>query len=583
MEEERNTHLKEDEKKENKPIKEQIIIINMSKQIDYILKKENNKELEKLKEDLQKYKQEIENKINFKTPIENESFKRVLYSNLEPLLFESIYIPIPLMRNEKIRQLYKWYIGKVNKFNSLDHISIKTDKREDEIFLKEELQSDDILVLDEQYEQREFKNHRTDIEGFEPPKDRIKKFTLKKIYPPKALKRDNKSRAGLKFNLERFKGRVGSANSSITLQSTFYATTTGHKWFSNSGLGVNEILQPIQPKKEIKNSYSYMRPNYDYSRLVIEKEIAQEKNREVANKRNREEIKNYIIEYGRNRANFKEEREMKCDYANLISHYDKTLTKTIQSPKTMRNKTQDIQVDTQFEKLEPEKERETVLYSKVQNTPSINAYRNKNTKDYKIYTSLSKEDSKKQMLNEQKDKTNAIKADTLTMAMTYDNIFATRKIAAKMCNVNEVNSAQTGYMHHYTPLSAFDAANYNDNINQKYHFPQMQKCRPSTVAQYISLNYCDYKYDLLSLRKTMEKFKQNEIQELEKTLKRVESCSQLQSVKKLFEPINIPQYPTSFLPRTKSSLLHMPPGLLGKKGKSKSKGKSKGKKKKKKH
>lgn len=565
------SQLKETVKKDNLLLKEPITIINITKQIDYILEREKNKELEKIKQDLQNYKIELENKINFKTPIANENFKKVLFSNLEPLVFEAIYNSIPKQRNDKIRQLYRWYSGKLKQFNSLDHISIRTDKKKDEVFLKEELPSDDIIIQDDQYEQIEFKNHRTNIEGFEPPKDRIKEFAIKKINPPQSMKKDSKILADLKFNLERFKGRVGSAKSSITFQSTFYATKTGQKWFSNNGIGVNDNLQPIQPRRELKNSYSYLRPNYEYNKLVIEKQIVKAKNKEVAEKRNQKEIKHHMAEFGRNRAQFKEEREMRYAYTNLINHYDKTFIKTIPTANLPQSITEEIVIDNQFERLDKDIQKEKVLYSRINNNPSLSYHRNKDIKEFKIFTSLSKNDLMKQMVEEQKNKTNNIKADTLTMAMTHDNIFQARRIGGKMCNGNEIQNVNIGYTHHYTPLSAFDALNYANNLNGKNTFPQTQKHRPSTVGQFISEKYDEYKYNLLSLRKTMDKFQQKEIGELEKTLNRAESCSQLEGVKKLFEPINPSQYPSSFLPRTKSTLLHIPPGLLNKKNKKKKK------------
>lgn len=69
------------------------------------------------------------------------------------------------------------------KWNSLDKIKYRTDKNVDEKYMPEEIASDDIVIKDDDYELKEFKLHRTDIPGLEPPKERLKEYKTKEVRP----------------------------------------------------------------------------------------------------------------------------------------------------------------------------------------------------------------------------------------------------------------------------------------------------------------------------------------------------------------------------------------------------------------
>ena len=73
----------------------------------------------------------------------------------------------------------------------------------------------------------------------------------------------------------------------------------------------NDIISMLQAKvntkKEVKGSYSYVRPDYEFSKLVVEKEIIRAKNKEMKEKRNQEEMKIYLDEFGKSKAKYKED------------------------------------------------------------------------------------------------------------------------------------------------------------------------------------------------------------------------------------------------------------------------------------
>ena len=315
----------EDVKVEEKPnIMEGLSLTKVSDVIDDMIEKEDMKELKILKDRLIKYKEEIENKIVDNKPIEHETFKRHLFRNLEKNILFAIYIKNPEMRKEKIRKTYLWFFDRLQKWNSLDKIKYRTDKNVDEKYKPEEIASDDIIIKDDEYELREFRLHRTDIPGLEPPKQRLLEYKTKQIKPPARFKKDQTTMDDLRFNLARFHGRVGSANYMVQMKPDKFYNKTGNLWFNPSGVPVTNENKPIEIRKEVKSAYSYNRPPYDLAQLNIEKKIVQAKNIEIREKRSQEEIKKFMDEAAMAKAKYKEKREIKFSIDNIVKEYEKT-------------------------------------------------------------------------------------------------------------------------------------------------------------------------------------------------------------------------------------------------------------------
>jgi hypothetical protein len=165
----------------------EISTVQISEKIDEILSVQNFKELSLLKERLLAYKKEVDDKVKYNKPIEHELFKQNLNDHLEKLLLFAIYIPNLKIRDDKIRQVYRWYFEKLVHWESLDKIRNRTDKNPDEIYEEEVPPSDRILIQDENYELEQFKLHRTEIKGLEPPKDRLKEYKKKKCESSKKI------------------------------------------------------------------------------------------------------------------------------------------------------------------------------------------------------------------------------------------------------------------------------------------------------------------------------------------------------------------------------------------------------------
>ena len=312
---------KEEEKKD---IMEGLSLTKVSEMIDALIEKEDMKELKILKDHLVSYKTEVEKKIKEKKIIEHESFKSHLFHNLEKNLLYAIYIKNNEMRKDKIRKTYLWFLERLKKWNSLDKIKYRTDKNVDEKYKPEEIASDDIIIKDDDYELKEFKLHRTNILGLEPPKERLKQYKTKEIRPPVRFRKDKNTLEHLRFNINRFHGRVGSANYMVQMKPSNFYAKTGYNFYNPTNIPLTSENKPIEIRKEIKSAYSINRPFYDLAQLNIEKKIMESKNIELREKRNQEEIKKFMDEAAIAKAKYKEKREVKFSINNIVKEYEKT-------------------------------------------------------------------------------------------------------------------------------------------------------------------------------------------------------------------------------------------------------------------
>jgi hypothetical protein len=344
-----NEDINKDEEKPS--IMDGLSLTKVSDIIDSLIEKEDMKELKILKDRIIKYKGEVENKIKENKVIEHESFKKNLFKNLEKNLFYAVYIKDPFTRKEKIRKTYLWFFEKLQKWNSLDKIKYRTDKNVDEKYKPEEIASDDIIIKDDEYELKEFHLHRTDIPGLEPPKQRLLEYKTKQVKPPARFKKDQTTMDNLRFNIDRFHGRVGSACYMVQMKPDQFYSKTGNLWLNPTNIPVNMENNPINPRKEIKSAYSFNRPEYQLAELKIEKKIMEAKNIEMREKRNQEEIKKFMDEAAMAKAKFKEKREIKFNIDNIVKEYektfktDKTADQLIDEQKAMEENNKDSKIN----------------------------------------------------------------------------------------------------------------------------------------------------------------------------------------------------------------------------------------------
>ena len=556
--------MEEQENEEEKiNLMEGLSLTKVSDVIDSLIEKEDLKELKILKERLIKFKEDLEKKIIDKKPIEHESFKTNLYRNLEKTILSDIYIKDPDVRKEKIHKTYVWFFDHIKRWNSLDKIKYRTDKNADEKYKPEEVVSDDIVIKDDEYELKEFKLHRTDIPDLEPPKERLKEYTTKKIELPEKFRKNKTTMENLRFNVARFHGRVGSANNMIQMKPDKFYSRTGNMWFNPTTIPVNEEYYPIDVRKEVKSSYSLYRPPYEYALLNVEKKIMDAKNKELKEKRNKEEIKNFMEEAAIAKAKYKGKREFKFNIDSIVKEYEKKFKinknadKIIQENKIEENnkndkikdfknnnielnristkfpncfsnnnnkiiytkiKNRNKSVPTNREEIEKELEAEENHNNDIIDNENNNNEQNdikddniennliseKKEENYKISLKVNKNELFKQIKKDQEE-TSKIKYDTVSHNFVNDRVFKTRVQSAKMCDVKEIAPKKMDYTKYYVPLSAFDEINYK-TYTKKFILSKSKPNRPRTASEFALKNFRKYENNYLALRKEMIKY-----------------------------------------------------------------------------
>ena len=250
---------------------------------------ENNNYLNIMINDIINYKKE-KNEIPVKDFINYNNtniFKNLLYNNLEKNLVEISYIYDKEKRNEKINKIYEWYKDKKNLEKDIKTITYKSYKEKDEISKRDFLSK----KLSKNLQEIKFNKNPRNLELIHRNKlDEYKRRKLRK--PFYALK---KSLSFCSFND-----------------------------FNDS--------KEISYEKYYKNKYSYLTPanremnsflgrSKSLNELLIEKKLNEERNKLIAIKRNEEEMKEKIKEFGLIKSKFKENLHNKFEKKNLINLY----------------------------------------------------------------------------------------------------------------------------------------------------------------------------------------------------------------------------------------------------------------------
>jgi hypothetical protein len=139
--------------------------------IDIISKVDSNPQLEEMRKQLEAYKNEFEESSKNEKKISNLKFKKNLFSCLENLLLQVVYIKEKKLRQQKIETIYKWFQNKKSFFESVNPINTRTNKNFYEVYPKISQEKSNY------YEARNYpiefeKEHRTEEVGILPPKDR---------------------------------------------------------------------------------------------------------------------------------------------------------------------------------------------------------------------------------------------------------------------------------------------------------------------------------------------------------------------------------------------------------------------------
>jgi hypothetical protein len=373
------------------------------------------------------------------------------------------------------------------------------------------------------------------------------------------------------------------------MRSTFYtANQTQTKFPTPHNIPNANTVENFDPMREVKSSFSYQRPKYEYSNLMVEKITHQAKNRELAEKRNQEEMKEFMNEFGISRSRFLEEVQKKRETKQVINHYEEK-AKLNQSLKEESDEDELKPVEAKTIFVEDEASLKKLKSLDVNNDQTgiakINTNFIKNLgPDYKLKTNSEeivinirvKEDLTKDAhsnLSKYNKKFDKIPSEVVSKIKSADPIFNARHTYSKMIDVKEIDQPKTEYKKHYKPLSAFDSSNFPKmNINKKDHdyldhensfdkttnSKTFTKLRPSTGYQFVRENFDGG--DLLKQRRLLSGFKVEEFNKLKATLiKNKNTTVCFASLRAAFvNPIDNTQYPKFFLPSAGGSLLSRP-------------------------
>jgi hypothetical protein len=550
--------------------------------LDLIVIQEDNSRLKEMKSKLSMYKLEVQESIKCANPIENDFFKKPFYESLETLLKEMSYITEKSLRNEKIETIYKWYYLKVSSFKKLNKIDSRSKSYTYEILpnTSDYLKSSYYEAIN--YPEHFEKEHRTEEGGLLPPKDRLKEFKTKKIgvgnkdSQTKQINNFNKSKEDLN-NINEDKQRLYSAESSIAMRATNYtASQTSGKFFQSSSSHRN-LEVGLDPVREIKSSYSYYRPKYDLTNLNIEKNSVQAKHREVAEKRNQEEMKEFMNEYSINKAFYKEEVEKKFATRSLMNFYKAELKEDGQDLdyETNMNNTYDVACELKFktnDELEYEddiKKEQTV--QGIEGTLGIIKVDMNNIKNIgennklilnrdEVCVNIRLKDDislKQETLLNTKNKNEKIPTDSIAILKVIDPLYNTRYNYSKIIDVKEIDNPKTEYKTMYNPLSAYDSMNLN-LISSSSSPVKIYKNRPSTGYEFVRDNF--QKNDLLGQKNILNNHKLNEYYRLKDNLIKLNNKTVSFPILKncFLPPSEDVKYPKFYLPMAGAGMLSRP-------------------------
>ena len=378
-------HYKSNEEEPKKPE----VKIDFSKEIEKleeVKSKSDLRELNILCEEMIEFYNKKQAMLDQHLPIDNErpKFLYQISQKTERLLTEAIYMENKENQKIKIRKIYKWYFDNLQRNKDLKKISERTEK---EWFQEEEEEP----VKEEPIKLEEVKKHRTLIGGFETPKKRLLEYHTKKIGNAQKVTQVSFQDENLNFygksfgyntmtNFKPINDIISSPNYIATSQqSTKYGTfynkgkakpeiNTGSDWFSKTGLDF---------KKEVKESYSYIRPPYEYEFLYLENKILQQKQKDLAEKRNLEEINIGVLEHGFKKSFYKGALNQKKEMKEMINKYKELLEiKRIEEEK--RRKEEEIKRKLEEDKLRKElEEKRKIAMSKIKQIRKPNPDRKK--------------------------------------------------------------------------------------------------------------------------------------------------------------------------------------------------------------
>jgi hypothetical protein len=426
--------------------------IDFSKSIEKleeVKSKSTFRELNILCEEIIDFYKKKQTMLDEHLPIEKEKpkFLYQISQKTERLLIEAIYMENKENQKMKIRKIYNWYFENLKRNKDLRKITERTEK---DWFQEEEEEP----PKEEPEKLEDIKKHRSYIGGFDSAKKRLTEYRTKKINNSKKVNQISFQDENINFygkafgyntmtNFKSIKDMNTPNYIATSQQSTKYGTfynkgkskpeiNTGTDWFSKTGLDF---------KKEIKESYSYIRPPYEYEFLYLENKILQQKQKELAEKRNVEEIDKGVLEHGFKKSFYKGAINEKTEMKEMIQKYKELLEiKRIEEEKRKKEEEKKRKIEEEKLRKELEKKRQIAM-SKIRQIRKPDPDRKKKKIiiiDNKEDKNEIEENENKLNLNEELNTENADIKNTVGETNNVNNINEDNNDEVENENSNEI-------------------------------------------------------------------------------------------------------------------------------------------------
>ena len=493
-------------------------------------KKINNKKLNEMCDYLKKCKNEKKNKLlNKTTIIKDEKFKELFCNNLEVLIVQLLSCHKEETFKEKLNIIYNWFQKKINEYNSIKNINEKSYDININDYKHFFIKKKKSLDFDEKIEDE--KQHRS----FIPNSNKLKEFNFKNIKLSQnnlvdKIKEIDENNDLKEYEKNKLKHQIKSLNQPQI-----------------------KTIRKIVMYENLENKNKII-PSSDFSFItgtkLIDKKIINEKNNDLSNKRNEEEINKNINEFGKKRALFKGNSNKKFEIKKLIKNYSNIIKKTKnisiskkntkevknfftkkyktkkinsykESPKKKFIKQKSLQIKRNFPILNSFNKSFNILpkvslnniqninqKSKIIFNNSLdNGEENEEEKTFYLSFRLSKSKSLNNLFFFHK-KNKQILNDTIFKYTTIDKLFKYRINYSKIINTPEIsNSIQNSFSQNQFNLSNDKNKTLYNEMNKttiKYNLKNLKR------NEILKHNFSNSENDFLQIRKDMENINNND-------------------------------------------------------------------------
>ena len=492
-------------------------------------KKINNKKLNEMCDYLKKCKNEKKNKLlNKTTIIKDEKFKELFCNNLEVLIVQLLSCHKEETFKEKLNIIYNWFQKKLNEYNSIKNINEKSYDININDYKHFFIKKKKSLDFDEKIEDE--KQHRS----FIPNSNKLKEFNFKNIKLSQnnlvdKIKEIDENNDLKEYEKNKLKHQIKSLNQPQI-----------------------KTIRKIVMYENLENKNKII-PSSDFSFItgtkIIDKKIINEKNNDLSNKRNEEEINKNINEFGKKRALFKGNSNKKFEIKKLIKNYSNIIKKTKnisiskkntkeiknfftkkyktkkinsykESPKKKFIKQKSLQIKRNFPILNSFNKSFNILpkvslnniqninqKSKIIFNNSLDNEENEEEKTFYLSFRLSKSKSLNNLFFFHK-KNKQILNDTIFKYTTIDKLFKYRINYSKIINTPEIsNSIQNSFSQNQFNLSNDKNKTLYNEMNKttiKYNLKNLKR------NEILKHNFSNSENDFLQIRKDMENINNND-------------------------------------------------------------------------